>query len=354
MGENTIVTPSFGEPTDLTMDTAAFDSLELKVPSLIDVLELLRRHAHDVDQSTSLPPDNLEALASAGLYGAGATSAEGGLDLDLAEMSALVELLAGACLTTTFVWLQHFRLLRSATSPQAPEFLRAQLASLVRGDIKGGVSFSALLPGAPRLMAERSHAGWVLNGDSPWVSGWGIVDELAVLARTASNEVATFVLDARAREGIEVTPLRLSAMNASATVTLTFRDVKVTPEQYVGSVPYDASPERPEALRVNGSLALGVAGRCAELVGPSVLDDELVHARRALDRADVERIADARARAAELAVRCAHALAVSRGSRSALLGDVADRSTREASLLLVFGSRPAIKHALLERLIGTS
>jgi alkylation response protein AidB-like acyl-CoA dehydrogenase len=336
------------------MDTARLDSLNLKVPSLVDVLELLKRHARDVDQNAALPPENLRALASAGLYGAGATTDEGGLDLDLAEMCALVELLAGACLTTTFVWLQHFRLLRSAASPLAPDLLRAQLPSIVRGDIKGGVSFTALLPGPPRLRATESDTGWVLNGDSPWVSGWGIVDELAVLARTATNQVATFVIDARELPGLEVTPLHLSAMNASATVTLTFHDVSIPSDHYVGSVPYDEGPEPPQGLRVNGSLALGVARRCTDLVGPSVLDDELVLVRGSLDRADVEGIGDARARAAELAVRCAHALAVSRGSRSALYGDVAERSTREASLLLVFGSRPTIKRALLERLLGPS
>ncbi len=346
------MTSSFHD-RDASIETAAFDSLSLKVPSLIDVLELLRAHAPDVDQSATLPPENLRALAVAGLYGAGATTDEGGLDLDLAEMCALVELLAGACLTTTFVWLQHFRLLRSAGDPLAPDFLRAQLPSLVRGDIKAGVSFTALLPGPPRLTAQETDSGWVLNGDSPWVSGWGIVDELAVLARTG-DEVATFVIDARESPGMTVTPLHLSAMNASATVTLTFHDVKVPAEHYVGSVPYDSGPERPEGLRVNGSLALGVARRCLDLAGPSVLDDELVHIRGTLDRADAEGIGDARARSAELAVRCAHALAVSRGSRSALSGDVAERSTREASLLLVFGSRPSIKHALLARLLGSS
>jgi alkylation response protein AidB-like acyl-CoA dehydrogenase len=352
MSENTSVTHASHEPTSPSIDTAVCDSLELKVPSLIDVLELLSLHAHDVDQAATLPQDNLRALASAGLYGAGATTDEGGLDLDLAEMCALVELLAGACLTSTFVWLQHFRLLRSACDPRSPNFLRAQLPSIVRGDIKGGVSFSALLPGPPRLTADETHAGWVLNGDSPWVSGWGIVDELVVMAR-AHDDVVSFVLDARDHRGMNVTPLHLSAMNASATVTLAFDDMIIPHERYVGSVPYDTGPERPEGLRVNGSLALGVARRCADLVRPSVLDEELRQARDTLDRADVDGIGDARARAAELAVRAAHALAVSRGSRSALLGDVAERSTRESSLLLVFGSRPTIKHALLERLLSS-
>jgi hypothetical protein len=58
----------------------------------------------------------------------------------------------------------------------------------------------------------------------------------------------------------------------------------------------------------------------------------------------------ARAWACELAVRAAHVLAVRRGSTSALAGDPAERLTREAAFLLVFGSRPAIKDALLGRL----
>jgi hypothetical protein len=44
-------------------------------------------------------------------------------------------------------------------------------------------------------------------------------------------------------------------------------------------------------------------------------------------------------------------LAVTTGSRAAISGDVAERSTREASLLLVFASRPSIKTALLDRML---
>jgi hypothetical protein len=56
----------------------------------------------------------------------------------------------------------------------------------------------------------------------------------------------------------------------------------------------------------------------------------------------------ARARASELAVRAAHAFAVHRGARAALAGDVAERLSREAAFLLVFGSRAGIKDALLK------
>jgi len=84
------------------------------------------------------------------------------------------------------------------------------------------------------------------------------------------------------------------------------------------------------------------------------LDDELIDCRNELDGADVESMPKARARACALALRAAHVLAVQRGSGASLSGDIAERTSREAALLLVFGSRPAIKNSLLELLAAQS
>ena len=70
--------------------------------------------------------------------------------------------------------------------------------------------------------------------------------------------------------------------------------------------------------------------------------------------AGAEKLHETRARASALAVRRAHALAVRTGSRSAIYGDIAERSTREASLLLFYASRPTIKTALLDRIFNGS
>ena len=85
-------------------------------------------------------------------------------------------------------------------------------------------------------------------------------------------------------------------------------------------------------------------------MGPSSLDHELVECRAALDSADETGLPAARAWACELAARASASLVVSRGSRSALAGDVAERLSREATFLLVFASRAAIKQSLLVRL----
>jgi hypothetical protein len=103
-------------------------------------------------------------------------------------------------------------------------------------------------------------------------------------------------------------------------------------------------------LRTNGSLALGVAARCCRLLGPSPLDDELAARRAALDQGTPETMPAARVAAAAFAVQAASAVVVHEGSRSVVRGTHAERLLREAGLLLVFGSRPRIKHQLLAHL----
>jgi len=79
------------------------------------------------------------------------------------------------------------------------------------------------------------------------------------------------------------------------------------------------------------------------------------NAEKILDAFETIDIALARARATELAVRAAHVLAISRGSRSAIRGD--DRRTYEIARRRSYSSspgRPAIKDALLDLMIQDS
>jgi hypothetical protein len=198
------------------------------------------------------------------------------------------------------------------------------------------------------LTATATSDGWVLNGEAPWVSGWGLVDFLVVAARGPEDTVVTVAIDARDQPGLDVTWHRLSAINATATVKLRFDALLVEGNRVIGQMPYDPSAESPESLRVNGSLALGITRRCCKGIGKSGIDDELRDCRTALDGADVATIANARARACGLAVRASHALAVFLGSSSVLEGGIAERSARESQLLLTFGSRPAIRESLLQ------
>jgi alkylation response protein AidB-like acyl-CoA dehydrogenase len=304
-----------------------------------------------VDAAEALPAEHVRGLAGAGLYGIFAPVPDGGLGLKPPEIWPVVEELASACLATAFVWIQHFGLLGTLLDPATPAALRAELLSgAVRGDVRGGLALAGLLPGPPRLTATPVSGGWRLDGQAPWVTGWGVVNQLLVAARGPQDSVVRLLVDAAGRPGLAAERLRLAAANASATVRLTFDGLVVPDSRCVGRQPFDPVRQQAEGLRSNGSLALGVGRRCCALIGPSALDDELNRCRAQLDAAGTGAMPAARARASAFAAHAAQVLTVTRGSTSALAGDAADRLTREAAFLLVFGSRPAIKEALLARL----
>jgi alkylation response protein AidB-like acyl-CoA dehydrogenase len=181
------------------------------------------------------------------------------------------------------------------------------------------------------------------------VTGWGRVDLLRVAARTADGRIASLAVDAVEQPGLTVTRQRLVAVDASATVTLGFDGVMVPADRLANVGPHDEAGYGINNLRLQGSLALGVAGRCCTLLGPGPFDDELAACRQALDDAEGD-MPVARAGASELALRAAAALVVSVGARSILLGEHAQRLAREALFTLVFGSREGIRRSLLARL----
>jgi alkylation response protein AidB-like acyl-CoA dehydrogenase len=345
--------------------------------------EVLFPDATRVDGMDAIPESHFDALAGAGLFGASAPVAAGGLGLGLSAMCAVTEELASGCLATAFVWIQHFRLLRTLTDGWPPG-KGEWLAAACQGKLRGGVALAGLIPGPPMLRATPVEGGWRLDGTAPWVTGWGQLDLLIVAARGPAETLVTLVLDAAPATGLTMSRQRLVAANASGTVRLDFDAVTVPGDRFVSQVPFD--PRQPGMLRLNGSLALGVALRCCRLLGAGPLDDELAACRAQLDFAvtadttapaagpgqinaaaagpgqinaaaagpgQINAAATARAAACVLALRAAAALAVHNGSKSATAGHHAERINREALFLLVFGSRPAIKAALLRQLGAT-
>jgi alkylation response protein AidB-like acyl-CoA dehydrogenase len=232
------------------------------------------------------------------------------------------------------------------------------LTSACQGRTRGGLALTGLIPGPPQLRAEPAVGGWRLDGMAPWVTGWGLIDLVQVVARGPDDTVVTLIMDAAAQPGLTVTRQRLAAVDASVTVRLDFDGVVIPQGRFVDQVPFDpAVSVQPAGLRINGSLALGVADRCGRLLGPGPLDDEVDACRERLDAAlgeDPAPMAAARAAAAELALRAAAALAVRHGGHAVAMDQHAQRLVREAVFLLVFGSRPGIKNALLQLLGATA
>jgi alkylation response protein AidB-like acyl-CoA dehydrogenase len=312
--------------------------------------DLLFPAALEVDTADLLPCGHLDALAAEGFYGLWGPTEAGGLDVDPATGALVVEALAGGCLTTAFVLMQHQGVVRQVARSSAA--VRDEwLGPLCRGDRRSGVVIAGIRPGADPLRARASSAGWTLHGSVPWVTGWGLVDVVHVAALEDSGDVVWLLVDAGPGPSMRAVRQRLVACDASGTVTVTFSGHAVAEERCTSHLSYDDWARADvEGLRPNGSLALGVAGRCASLLGSDDLSVAVERMRAELDAAGTEALPAARAAASELCWRAATQLVVATGGRAVLRDQHAQRLVREAMFLLVFGSRPPIKAELLRRL----
>jgi hypothetical protein len=302
--------------------------------------EVLLPDAAAVDAADTIPESHLAALDATGLTGLAASGP------DLATRLAVTTALAGGCLATAFVWLQHQGALAAVTgSPLADRFA----GSLATGALRSGVAITALRGPAP-LTARRTGDGWRLTGSVPWVTGWNRIDLLRVAALDG-DRVVSLLLDARTAPTLDAELLALTAARASGTATLRFEEHHAPADRLLSVVPHaDWLAADPAGLAGNGALALGVAARAAAVAGSAGLADEASRLLTALGTGEVDALPALRAEASALAARSAAAAAVTEGARSALAGSTGERLTREAQFLLVFGSRPAIRQALLTRL----
>lgn len=316
--------------------------------------EVFAPQADAVDRSGEIPRTHFDLLAEYGFYGA--TMAD---DMDIATFTTAGEVLVAGCLATTFVWAQHLGVARRVANSPNLELRERLTEDLRRGRVRSGVSYAGAND-EPGLIARRVDGGYLLNGTAPFVTGWGLVDVLGVMARDADDagSLISVLVPAEPGPALHATPLPLIAADASKTVSLTFDGVLVPDSAVENRIPLrNFHATFILAAWRNGALALGVVRRClGELarlgVDTTALAAESARIRTELDDALTGQsdIYLARARASELAVRTATALVTATGSAAVTGGNRAERSLREATFTLVFGSRPAIKAALLDRL----
>ena len=341
----------------------------------MNVVQVAQRIADEVlfpaalatEASAVVPRELLDALAGAGLYGLAAPGELGGLDADFGTVCAVLEALASGCLTTAFVWMQHNGLVQALTAGDRPELARTWLPPLASGEIRAGLALGGALP-RPTLRAEPDGQGWRLDGISPFVSGWGRIDVVHAAARAHDGEIVWLLVDAAEGPSVRAERLRLAALDATATVRLTFDRLPVPARRVTSKHPAPGETP-PQVLRTHAALALGVAARCCRMLaleGPGVirgpsgvrdnsrsaLDGELAALRAELDRLGPGILA-ARAAAGELALRAASALMTTAGSRSLLVTEHGQRLAREAMFALVYALRPGSRDALLARLGAT-
>ncbi|RSM83355.1 acyl-CoA dehydrogenase [Amycolatopsis sp. WAC 01375] len=319
--------------------------------------DLLFPAATEVDTKGEVPSSHFDALAAEGFYGLAAPKEAGGPGADLPTIVQVLEVMAGGCLSTMFTWIQHHGLVAALSQADSAEPRDRYLPALISGELKAGAAFAAVIPTPPRLRAERVDGGYLLDGEAPFVSGWGVIDLLQLCARDGDTVISA-IIDPVAGERLEVRPLDLVAAQGTSTVHLGFTRYFLADERVYGKTPHaDFVAGNTFASRLNGCAPLGLAARAARLIEDLGKADVAAGIRAEIDAvrgrldaalADPPSLPAARAAGAELAFRAAGALVAANGSTSVLAGRHPQRLVREATFLLVAASRPEIKTGLLE------
>lgn len=343
--------------------------------------EVLFPAAQRTDRAPLVPRAHLDALSAAGLFGLqGPAAVTGGLGADHAAARPVLEAVAGGCGATSFVWAQHHGAVRRVAAADGPA--RATwLPRLCDGSTLAGIGFAYLRrSGTPAVRATPSRGGWRIDGEAPWITGWGLIDALVLMARADDGAVVTVIVDRPA----EIEALRpgarqaLSVMGSTGTVALGIEALEVSDADVVGVLSH-AEWERRDRLgsSMPAPAPLGIADRAIRLMGdrgsvPGVTRaagrlaeelearraraDEVSHAVSAAvasgpDAADAAIVAGAIERdlGLDLARRATDALVAAGGGGAMSLDHPAQRLSREATFFLIQAQTGQLRAASLAR-----
>lgn len=310
---------------------------------------------------------DLDPLAEAGLFGLVGPREAGGLGASRSVQREVVEVLAAADATTTFVWMQHHssvRLVAAASGALAARWL----ADLCAGTARAGVAFSHLRQAHDPVRATRVAGGWRLDGRAPWCTGWGVLDVCLVAGASADGQAVFGLVPMRAGAGLTAQPLELAAMAGTQTVALDVDGLVVADGDVALVQPLDRWRAQDTLTTANVvPLAFGPTRAAIRLLA----DREPATAQVLADRLDVTRSAayrlldevaadeqldarlDLRAQALLLAVEATTALVAATGGRAMSRTDPAQRLAREALFNLIQAQTPPVRAATLARLRGS-
>ena len=177
-------------------DDTAPSPAQLLARARVLAAEVLAPAAMSVEASQQVPPEHLDLLAAEGFERAGLPGEACGLDLPVSRLPARSSRRWPAlALPPMFVWLQQHSVVRAVARSDNTGLRADLLGPLCRGERRGWRRWPCTLPGPPRLRARAVPGGYLLDGSSPWVTGWGLTNTLYVAARDEQDTIVWAVLD---------------------------------------------------------------------------------------------------------------------------------------------------------------
>jgi alkylation response protein AidB-like acyl-CoA dehydrogenase len=201
--------------------------------SFQQLLEQLRHSTRELNAVDAWPVEQLHGMSEAGVLGWLIPDEFGGSNVSNAELTFGYEQLAAACLVSTFVLTQRNAAIQRIVRSENEELKKELLPELATDSLFATVGISHLTTSrqhlsTPAVTAEKLDAGYILNGEVPWVTGADKAD-IIVCGGTLEDDTQILVALETCTEGIEIAPpVPLMALNSSRTATVRLSNVFVS------------------------------------------------------------------------------------------------------------------------------
>ena len=200
-------------------------------------------HAHAVDQDHRFPQEASDALIKANLHAAHVPAEFGGEGADALAVVLIIEEVARVCASSSLIpavnKLGSLPLMIGGDTEQKqrwlPELAKGKGFSYCLSESEAGSDAAAL-----KTKAEKTSAGWLLNGSKKWISNAGVSEFYTVIAQTdpskGSKGITAFIVE-KSDPGISfVAPEKKMGFRGSPTREVYFDNVEISDDRRIGDV----------------------------------------------------------------------------------------------------------------------
>ncbi|MFM9151286.1 MAG: acyl-CoA dehydrogenase family protein [Candidatus Planktophila sp.] len=200
-------------------------------------------HAHAVDEDHRYPQEASDALIRANLHAAHVPAEFGGEGADALAVAIIIEEVARVCASSSLIpavnKLGSLPLMIGGEESQKkrwlPELAKGKGFSYCLSESEAGSDAAAL-----KTKAEKTSAGWLLNGSKKWISNAGVSEFYTVIAQTdpskGSKGITAFIVE-KSDPGISFgAPEKKMGFRGSPTREVYFDNVEIADDRRIGEV----------------------------------------------------------------------------------------------------------------------
>ena len=199
------------------------------------LLDELRERSGSLNEPEAWPSEQLRLMSEAGVLGWLVPAEFGGSEISDAELVSGYEQLAASCLASTFVLTQRNAAIQRIVRSENEQLKSDILPELVTDSLFATVGISHLTTSRqhwkkPTVEVERVDAGYIFNGDVPWVSGADKADIIVCGGTLLDGKQVLVALETNT-EGVHIEPpVELLSLNSSRTGAVRLDNVFVSLE----------------------------------------------------------------------------------------------------------------------------